>query len=129
MGKLALFVDGTFVTLVEGDGIVISSPTGSTGYSLSCGGPIVSPSVPCMLLTPIAPASLSFRPVLISELSQVEVILPPRARTGEATVVVDGRDMGTLGRGGKVQVNWRGLCQLSKISFWTGTGLMRSPTS
>lgn len=65
----------------------------------------MSPSVPCMLLTPIAPASLSFRPVLISELSQVEVILPPRARTGEATVVVDGRDMGTLGRGGKVQIN------------------------
>ncbi|CAK0836425.1 unnamed protein product [Prorocentrum cordatum] len=52
IGKLRLFVDGTLVTLVEGDGLLISTPTGSTGYSLSCGGPIVSPSVPGTLLTP-----------------------------------------------------------------------------
>lgn len=105
IGKLNIFVDGTFVTRVEGDGIIISSPTGSTGYSLSCGGPIVSPSVPCTLLTPIAPASLSFRPVLVSELSVVEVYLPPGARAGEAAVALDGRDMGKLERGGKVVIS------------------------
>lgn len=104
IGKLRLSVDGTFVTLVEGDGIIVSSPTGSTGYSLSCGGPIVSPSVPCTLLTPIAPASLSFRPLLISELSSVEVLLPSGARTGHASVVLDGREMGKLERGSRVLV-------------------------
>lgn len=104
IGKLRVFVDRSFVTLVEGDGIIISSPTGSTGYSLSCGGPIVSPSVPCTLLTPIAPASLSFRPVLISEMSTVEVWLPAGARLGAASVVLDGRHMGMLERGGSVTI-------------------------
>merc|ERR1719230_1741450 len=89
IGKLSVFVDGSFVTLVEGDGLIISSPTGSTGYSLSCGGPIVSPSVPATLLTPIAPASLSFRPMIISEMSQVELVLPLGARMGEAKVTID----------------------------------------
>jgi len=104
IGKLRLFVDGTLVTLVEGDGLLISTPTGSTGYSLSCGGPIVSPSVPGTLLTPIAPASLSFRAVMISELSTVEVVLPSGARSPSAEVVIDGRAMGNLGRGDSVFV-------------------------
>ena len=46
IGKLRLYVDGSFVTLVEGDRLIVASATGSTGYSLSCGGPIMSPSVP-----------------------------------------------------------------------------------
>mmetsp|Transcript_105683 Transcript_105683/g.203016 ORF Transcript_105683/g.203016 Transcript_105683/m.203016 type:complete len:373 (-) Transcript_105683:145-1263(-) len=105
IGKLRLLVDGSFVTLVEGDGLIISSPTGSTGYSLSSGGPILSPSVPATLLTPIAPASLSFRPVLISEMSTVEVQLPAQARIGEASVLLDGRHMGNLERGGSVIIS------------------------
>mmetsp|Transcript_54684 Transcript_54684/g.85063 ORF Transcript_54684/g.85063 Transcript_54684/m.85063 type:complete len:385 (+) Transcript_54684:54-1208(+) len=105
IGKLHVYVDGAFVTRVEGDGIIISSPTGSTGYSLSCGGPIVSPSVPCILMTPIAPASLSFRPILVSEQSRIDIALPIGARTGQATIVVDGRKMGTLRHGGQVVLN------------------------
>eukprot|EP00929_Paragymnodinium_shiwhaense_P054645 TRINITY_DN27402_c0_g1_i2.p1 TRINITY_DN27402_c0_g1~~TRINITY_DN27402_c0_g1_i2.p1 ORF type:complete len:464 (+),score=54.11 TRINITY_DN27402_c0_g1_i2:39-1430(+) len=105
IGKLQLWVDDHFVTLVEGDGLIISSPTGSTGYSLSCGGPIVSPSVPGTILTPIAPASLSFRPVVISEHSRIELVLPVAARVKKASVIIDGRRMGNLQPGGSVYVD------------------------
>eukprot|EP00662_Eupelagonemidae_sp_cell21_P003493 gene3493-35560_t len=55
------------VTVAEGDGVIVATPTGSTGYNLSCAGPMVSPSVPATLITPIAPHSLSFRPVIANE--------------------------------------------------------------
>lgn len=58
---LEIFVDGSYVTNVEADGLIISTPSGSTAYSMSAGGPVVAPSVPCTVCTPIAPLSLSFR--------------------------------------------------------------------
>lgn len=59
--EVELWVDGMHVTNIRADSIIIGSPSGSTAYSMSAGGPIVSPSVPCMLITPVAPHSLSFR--------------------------------------------------------------------
>eukprot|EP01062_Namystynia_karyoxenos_P071009 TRINITY_DN66422_c0_g1_i1.p1 TRINITY_DN66422_c0_g1~~TRINITY_DN66422_c0_g1_i1.p1 ORF type:complete len:445 (+),score=129.34 TRINITY_DN66422_c0_g1_i1:123-1337(+) len=104
LGKLCLCVDGDTVTTAEGDGLIVATPTGSTGYNLSCMGPIVSPSVPATLITPIAPHSLSFRPVIASELSQIEVHLPAGARSREVEVSVDGRLAATLPPGGSVRI-------------------------
>ena len=66
---------------LQADGLIIATPSGSTAYSLSAGGPMVAPSVPGTLLTPIAPHSLSFRPLVVPESSEIEIHLPPSARS------------------------------------------------
>ena len=88
---------------MQGDGLIISTPSGSTGYNLAVGGAMVAPSVPCMLLTPIAPSTLSFRPVIIPESSKIEVSVPASART-EGRVIFDGHRMELLGHGESVVV-------------------------
>jgi len=66
---------------VQADGLIISTPSGSTAYSMSAGGPMVAPSVAGTLITPIAPHSLSFRPVVVPESSEIVVQIPPHARS------------------------------------------------
>lgn len=63
---LHTFVDGDFLNSYWADGLIVSTPTGSTGYNLSCGGPIIFPSSDNIILTPIAPHNLNVRPVLLS---------------------------------------------------------------
>ncbi|KAF5828732.1 ATP-NAD kinase [Dunaliella salina] len=72
------------------DGLIISTPSGSTAYSMSAGGPMVTPSVPCSILTPIAPLSLSFRPLVIPESSDILIHLPEYARSN-ARISFDGK--------------------------------------
>ena len=81
MVQLELLIDGYHVTTVQADGLIIATPSGSTAYSMSVGGPMVAPSVPCGIITPIAPHSLSFRPIIVPESSDVEVHVPEAQRT------------------------------------------------
>jgi NAD+ kinase len=82
-------VDGTFMTVFKADGLIVSTPTGSTAYSLSAGGPIVDPTVGSMLLSPICPHTLTNRPVVLPDRSVVEVGLDHNH--GNVYVTIDGQ--------------------------------------
>lgn len=86
----------------SGDGLVIATPTGSTAYSLSAGGPIVTPSVPCILLTPVSPHTLAVRPLVIPADETVTVRGVDRA--GDLVVTVDGQIARQLEPGDRLQV-------------------------
>ncbi|MDR0790225.1 MAG: NAD(+)/NADH kinase [Bacteroidales bacterium] len=68
-----VFVDDKFLTTYTSDGIIVATPTGSTAYSLSCGGPIISPKVKCFCITPIAPHNLTFRPLVVTDTQQIRL--------------------------------------------------------
>ncbi|UCC98275.1 MAG: NAD(+)/NADH kinase [Phycisphaerales bacterium] len=87
--ELRMLVDGQPLAGCVSDGLIISTPTGSTAYNLSAGGPIVSPKVKAVVITPICPHSLSFRPIVINADSTVEVF---GIRVNEGTTVsIDGQ--------------------------------------
>lgn len=88
--ELSVAVDGGFVMVVKGDGLILASPTGSTAYNLAANGPIVHPDVAAMLLTPIAPHTLANRPIVIPGTSTIEVSLGPENRS-EVFTTVDGQ--------------------------------------
>ena len=73
LANLDIFIDGEYLTRTIADGVTLSTPTGSTAYSLSAGGSIVSPLVPAILLTPICPRSLSFRPLILPHSSHIKI--------------------------------------------------------
>ncbi|QHI99443.1 NAD kinase [Xylophilus rhododendri] len=75
MVELRVKVDGHFVASQRADGLIIASPTGSTAYSLSAGGPMLHPSLPGWVLVPIAPHMLSNRPIVLADASEIEVEL------------------------------------------------------
>ncbi|CAM9771646.1 unnamed protein product [Phaeothamnion confervicola] len=80
LSTLEVHVDGQLVTTAQGDGLIVATPSGSTAYNISAGGCMVSPLVPAILITPIAPHSLSFRPILTSASSEITVRIPQTAR-------------------------------------------------
>lgn len=89
MIQLATYVAGEYVNNFPADGIIVSSPTGSTGYSLSAGGPIVSPKVDVIIITPICPHTLHSRPLVISPEEEVRLIL--ETADSEVVLTVDGQ--------------------------------------
>jgi NAD+ kinase len=87
---IQIAIDGKFVNTVRADGIIVSTPTGSTAYSLSAGGPIIEPSVPALILAPICPHSLTQRPLVISDNSEIHLKLTHRP--GHVLLTLDGQD-------------------------------------
>ena len=73
MIELSIYIDDNFVTRYRSDGAIISSPTGSTGYTISAGGPIVHPDLDNIILSPICPHSLNIRPIVLPKTSKVEI--------------------------------------------------------
>ncbi|NIM91242.1 MAG: transposase [Candidatus Aminicenantes bacterium] len=75
MIQFIIWIDGKEIATLRADGFIISTPTGSTAYSLAAGGPIIKPYIPAILLAPICPHTLSFRPMVISLNSKIKVKL------------------------------------------------------
>lgn len=96
-------VNGVYVNTHAGDGIVVASATGSTAYALSCGGPIIEPSLDVLVLAPICPHTLSDRPVVVSARSQIEIRLLERLDT-RAQVVCDGAVLGEINTSDRLQI-------------------------
>jgi NAD+ kinase len=87
--NVAAYVDNEFVNAFPADGLIIASPTGSTAYSLSAGGPIVVPNLDLMLVTPICPHTLYARPMVIAPHSEVKVVM--LNNRGEVSLTIDGQ--------------------------------------
>ncbi len=100
--NLAVHIDGEFFTSYAADGLIASTPTGSTAYSLSAGGPILAPTMHAVILTPVAPHTLFDRSLVLLPSSELVIeVLGDRP----AAVAVDGRSLGELGDGGCLTVS------------------------
>ncbi|MCM1076523.1 MAG: NAD kinase [Bacteroides sp.] len=84
-------LDGMPVASYQGDGLIVSTPTGSTAYNLSVGGPIVQPTAPCWTLSPIAPHSLTMRPLVVADSHIIDISV--ESRTDTYRVTLDGRTL------------------------------------
>jgi len=102
MISFSIFINNSFFELYSADGIVISSPTGSTAYSLSAGGPIVSPDLNVLIITPICPHTLHNRSIVVSEKDEVRIEICEE--NPEVIISVDGQDSYKLNPGRVVKV-------------------------
>jgi NAD+ kinase len=103
MLEVELWMDGHFVTTYRSDGALISTPTGSTAYSLSAGGPILHPAVEAMVVAPICPHSLTQRPLVVPASRFLETVLV--SEYGDVRLTLDGQMGHALERGDRVQVH------------------------
>jgi NAD+ kinase len=102
MIQLELFIDEGFVCRYRADGLIVATPTGSTAYSMSAGGPIVHPAVESILITPICPHTLSDRPVVVRDTSIVEVRFSESADS--VFLTLDGQTGVPMQRGDRVRI-------------------------
>ena len=96
-------VAGQYVHTHSGDGLICATPTGSTAYALSCGGPIIEPQLDAVALVPICPHTLTDRPIVIPASQEIEIVLLKRDHT-RAEITIDGSHLGTLRPGDSLRV-------------------------
>ena len=102
MIELKISILGRFVTNLRGDGLIVSSPTGSTAYSLSAGGPIVNPAVHSLMLTPVCPHTLTHRPLIVPGNAEIEVTFTSKDDGAMATL--DGQVGVAISQGDTVEI-------------------------
>ncbi|XP_007563880.1 PREDICTED: NAD kinase-like [Poecilia mexicana] len=90
LSNVDLYLDGRLITSVQGDGVIVSTPTGSTAYAAAAGASMIHPNVPAIMVTPICPHSLSFRPIVVPAGVELMITLSPEARNN-VWVSFDGR--------------------------------------
>jgi len=97
-------IAGQFVNTHSGDGLIVATPTGSTAYALSCGGPIVEPQLDAVVVVPICPHTLTDRPIVIAANQQIEIRLLEREDT-RAAIAIDGHSIGAIHAGDVLTIN------------------------
>ncbi|CAI4059835.1 NADH/NAD(+) kinase SKDI_05G0290 [Saccharomyces kudriavzevii IFO 1802] len=103
LSLLELYGHNSLMTKVQGDGLIVATPTGSTAYSLSAGGSLISPSVNAIAVTPICPHTLSFRPIILPDSMELKVKVGMNSR-GTSWVNFDGKDRVELKQGDYVVI-------------------------
>lgn len=103
--NMEIEINGIQAVKFKADGLIVATPTGSTGHSLSAGGPIVHPKIDGIVVTPICPRSLSMRPIVIPDGRQLTVTIDTERREEAAIIglTLDGQDMTTLKYGDKIR--------------------------
>jgi NAD+ kinase len=104
MVDFSTYVDGEFVNTHSGDGLIVATPTGSTAYALSCGGPIIAPQLNAVVVVPVCPHTLTDRPIVIPANQSIEVRLLERDET-RAAITIDGIKMGEIRPGDKLMIS------------------------
>jgi NAD+ kinase len=109
MVKIELVIDGERTAEVRGDGLIVATPTGSTAYSVSAGGPVVAPDVDALSVTPIAAHSLAFRPLVVSGETEIELRVVDAndgdgARESGASLVLDGQRPYSVRTGDRIRI-------------------------
>jgi NAD+ kinase len=98
--SLGICIDGQPLTEFSGDGLIVCTPTGSTGHNLSAGGPIMQPGVDAIIMTPLAPHSLTHRPLVIERSAVIDI--DARVVNGGTTAIIDGQVSHPLATGDRV---------------------------
>ncbi|KAH7642561.1 nad kinase-like [Dermatophagoides farinae] len=122
LSNVDLYIDGKRITTVQGDGLIVSTPTGSTAYAVAAGASMIHPSVPAMMITPICPHSLSFRPIVVPAGVELKICVSPDSRNS-AWVSFDGRNRQEIKVGDSVRVTTSiypvpSICAEDQISDW-----------
>lgn len=110
----AVHLDGNYLTTYRADGLILATPTGSTAYSLAAGGPVVHPEVPSIILTPICPFTLTNRPLLIPDSTQVEIHL--EGSPEDMILTLDGQEGVQIDPGDKIFIK-KSRNSIKMISF------------
>ncbi|XP_027204758.2 NAD kinase-like isoform X3 [Dermatophagoides pteronyssinus] len=122
LSNVDLYIDGKRITTVQGDGLIVSTPTGSTAYAVAAGASMIHPSVPAIMITPICPHSLSFRPIVVPAGVELKICVSPDSRNS-AWVSFDGRNRQEIKVGDSVRVTTSiypvpSICSEDQISDW-----------
>ncbi len=121
--SLGIYVNDELIDDYRGDGVIISTPTGSTAYNLSAGGPIITPKADVMVITPICPHSLSLRSVVVSAEDNIKVVLRSRDELDEPAIATcDGQTVIELGKEDEILIKKAqystGLIRLNQTSVY-----------
>ncbi|XP_046884462.1 NAD kinase b isoform X2 [Hypomesus transpacificus] len=103
LSNVDLYLNGRLITSVQGDGVIVSTPTGSTAYAAAAGASMIHPNVPAIMVTPICPHSLSFRPIVVPAGVELMITLSPDARN-TAWVSFDGRKRQEIQHGDCIKI-------------------------
>ena len=112
--EMAILINGEYVNTVIGDGLIISTPTGSTAYSLAAGGPIVVPELEAMIISPICPHTLSNRAMVLS--SHDRIAIEVRADHPDLMLTIDGQESVLIQSGDRIEL-WRASFTVKLIRY------------